>query len=186
MCSVLPPIFPDQNVSVYENATFDEAVGGPLTVYPPSADVAVIFRIVDGNTTLFKIGVCNGQLRINDPLLSYHAQSSYTLIVQGQSNGLDTSATNATIMVSVLKVPHPPVFNDTACMFTVNEAEPLGTLLIGTDIYAADVDGSNITYSIDPVSAGAVYVKVDNITGEVSTTAVLDYSITTQVRWHHQ
>lgn len=163
-CTVLPPVFWDQNVTVYENATFDEAVGEPLQYIQQAQDVAVTFIVLEGNTTVFKVGLCNGQIRIKSPLLDYHAQNEYTLLVQAQANGLATAAANATITIYVLNVPHVPVFNETVCQYEIEEGLPIGTLL-GPEVYAYDIDGRNVTYSLDMFSGAVGKVTVDNITG---------------------
>ncbi len=111
-----------------QNATVDDAVGSVLVATQTGLDVAVTFYIITGNTTVFKIGLCNGQLRINQALLNYQQQPSYTLLVQARSNALASSATNATITVNVLNVPHAPVFNSSTCV--VSGASFFSSLLV--------------------------------------------------------
>lgn len=148
-----------------QNASYDDAVGAPLVASQSGTGVAVTFYILSGNTTVFKIGMCNGQIRINNPLLDYHQQSVYTLLVQAQSNALATSATNATITVNVLNVPHPPVFLSPTCTLSVDELLPANTA-IPPAVGAYDIDGRNVTYAIDPYTSGAAYVSVNRTTGQ--------------------
>lgn len=140
----------------------------------PGTDVAVTYYIVDGNTTIFKIGLCNGQIRINNPYLDYHAQPVHTLVVQARSNALLTSATNATIIINVLNVPHPPVFNATSCTLSVNESMPAGTR-IPPAIGVYDIDRRAVTVYVDTSSPGSDKVLMDASTQLLYTLYPFDY-----------
>jgi hypothetical protein len=150
-----------------QNATTDGPVGDPLVATHLGTDVAVTFYIVEGNTTVFKIGLCNGQLRIANPLLDSREQSVYSLIVQARSNALVTSATNATVTVNVMRVPKPPVFNNTECQLMIDEGQPVGTLLTPA-VSAYDVDYGMVTYAVDPTSAGATLAAINTTNGSMS------------------
>jgi hypothetical protein len=139
-------------------------VGDPLVATQPGTDVAVTFYIVEGNTTVFKIGLCNGQLRIANALLDSREQSVFYLVVQARSNALVTSATNATITVNVLRVPKPPVFNNTDCQLLIDEGRPVGTLL-SPPVSAYDVDYGMVSYAVDPTSAGATLAAINTTSG---------------------
>jgi hypothetical protein len=105
-----------------QNATSDEAVGHPLVAIQDGTDVSVTFQILSGNDDgIFKIGYCNGQIRIQLPILNYRAQNTYVLSVAARSNGLLTSTTIANITVLVMNVPHNPVFNASSCSRSIPE-----------------------------------------------------------------
>ncbi len=100
----------------------EDPVGPALIATHPGLDVAVLYFIIAGNDAgLFKLGICNGQLRIALAVLDYNVQNAYVLTVEARSNGLITSATAANITISVVNVPHVPVFNSTTCSLFVNE-----------------------------------------------------------------
>ena len=117
------------NIECYydpQNATTDDAVGEPLVAIQNGLDVSVTFVILSGNSAgVFKIGYCTGQLRVQLPVLNYNLQNTYVLSVAAQSNGLTSSQTVATITISVLNVPHVPVFNSTTCSRSISENSKL-------------------------------------------------------------
>ena len=111
-----------------QDANTDDPVGGALVATHPGLDVAVLFYITAGNSAgIFKLGICNGQMRIALPVLNYHIQNTYVLTVEARANGLITSATPANITISVINVPHVPVFVSSVCVMSVNEN---GTFLL--------------------------------------------------------
>ncbi len=105
-----------------QNATTDFPVGEPLVAIQNGLDVSVTFAILSGNSAgIFKIGYCNGQLRVQLPVLNYNLQNTYVLSVAAQSNGLTASQTVANITILVMNVPHVPVFNFTTCSRSIIE-----------------------------------------------------------------
>lgn len=161
-------MFLNQTVTVYENATTDEAVGPPLVAVQLGSDVSVTFSILSGNEdSVFKIGFCNGQLRILSPTLDYYVKNMYVLSVRAASNGLVESSTVANITIHVLNVPHVPVFNSTTCVVSVPEAGAVG-LIMPPAVVAVDIDGREVSYSVNPLSVGATRVTIGNTTGEFS------------------
>ncbi len=105
-----------------QDARAEDPVGSALVASQPGTDVAVLFYITAGNDAgIFKLGICNGQMRIALPILKYHVQNTYVLTVEARSNGIATSATPANITISVINVPHVPVFDSTTCALFVSE-----------------------------------------------------------------
>ncbi len=100
----------------------EDPVGPALVATHPGLDVAVLYYITAGNDAgVFKLGICNGQMRIALAALNYRVRNVYVLTVEARSNGLITSAAAANITISVVNVPHVPVFNVTTCSLFVNE-----------------------------------------------------------------
>lgn len=105
-----------------QSAEVDAPVGDPLVATHDGKDVAVLFYIVGGNDdSIFKLGICNGQVRIQIAALNYHVKKLYVLEAEARANGLITSATRANITIEVINVPHVPVFNNTACARNISE-----------------------------------------------------------------
>ena len=106
-----------------QSAGAGSAVGPPLNASQPGVDVAVLFYITEGNEgNLFSLGLCNGQLRLVSATLDYHVTPVYTLVVEARSNGLLASATSANITVTVLNVPHTPLWLTAPCTRVINES----------------------------------------------------------------
>jgi len=98
-CRIRPPVAKDQNRTVLEESDRNTAVGEPL-VATLEADEQMEFSI-DGGDPLgaFKIGLCDGLIRVNDPqLIDYETVQQFNLTVTIGVNGYRS---NTTIMVRI-------------------------------------------------------------------------------------
>jgi hypothetical protein len=149
-----------------QDAGVDAEVGPPLYANHEGKDVAVLFFIVGGNEAgLFKLGICNGQVRLVRAGLNYNERSTYVLSVETRSNGLLTSATTANITITVINVPDVPVFNETSCVRSVNETSPIGTVFSGGPVSAYDVDGRSLFYFVNPNRVGSDMAAITDASG---------------------
>jgi hypothetical protein len=129
-------------------------------------DVAVLFYIIGGNDEgMFKLGICNGQVRLVYAGLNYHERNTYVLSVEARSNGLITSATKANVTITVINVPDVPIFNETSCVRSVNESSPVGTMFSDGPVSAYDVDGRALFYLVNPNSVGSDMAGITSLSG---------------------
>jgi hypothetical protein len=182
LCYLNPPTIKNHTVAVYENATADATVGDPIVAEHGGLDVAVTYLIVGGDdpARVFKIGLCNGQVRVSLPVLDVYVKDTYTLEVEARANSQPTSAARANVTVKVMGVPHPPRFNDTSGR-TVTENVPNGTLILPC-ARASDPDSDPLVFSKGTERADNSPAIAVNASGCMSVVAPINYEQTRFVR----
>lgn len=113
-------------------------------MYAYDADVGqgLTFSLVDGPPNLFVVDGCSGIIKVNNPVLNYEANSTYTLLVRVQDDGTDVPGpprltADQYVTVIVRDVNEACVTNNYAR--SIDENSPVGTL-IGTPVVATDPD----------------------------------------------
>lgn len=146
-CVVSPvaerPVFPAGQIRyVDENVQSGASVGGPMYAYDADAGQGLIFSLVDGPPNLFVVDGCSGIIKVNNPVLNFEVNSTYTLLVRVQDDGTDVPGparltADQYVTVIVRDVNEACVTNNYAR--SIDENSPVGTL-IGTPVVATDPD----------------------------------------------
>lgn len=113
-------------------------------MYAYDADVGqgLTFSLVDGPPNLFVVDGCSGIIKVNQPILNYEVNNTYTLLVRVQDDGTDVPGparltADQYVTVMVRDVNEACVTNNYAR--SIQENSPVGTL-IGTPVVATDPD----------------------------------------------
>ena len=109
--SAVPPVFQlPLNRSVPENSVIDTLVGTPLIASTNASNVAVTYQLGTGNgTSVFKIGFCDGQLRVLASYsLDYEQANVYCMAVSALADNQVTAMTTVDVCVNVVDVNEPP------------------------------------------------------------------------------
>lgn len=172
-----PTLSGDQSIDIPENIPINVAVANFTASDPDFMPVSI--TIISGND--------EGKFRISDDgvisiagQLDFELIQSYMLTIQAD----DGDATDeASLSVNVLDVNEfPPVFSGPTS-FTVEEESPAHTV-VGT-VSATDGDGSapnnKITYTFSLQNSIDDYFLLDSSSGEITTAAVLDREMLTDL-----
>lgn len=182
-----PVVVDSATMYVDEEVPRNTLVGSPLNASDSDPDQTLIFSIFGGNIDgAFKIGACNGQLRVANATLNYEdpmVGGVYNLIVKVEDDGFPPSSAFAAIDIVLRDVNDPPVFTQLQVQRSVNENSPVGAA-VGAPLPVVDEDaGAVLSYVIElgdsegffnvsadgqmrVARAGLDFEKVNPITGQ--------------------
>jgi len=165
---------------VLEGADVGTVVGQVTATDPDPAD-SVLFSIIGGNVgNAFRIGACDGTLRVadNGPPggLSIATQASYALVVRVQDDATLPKSDNATVVVTLVDVNDPPSCPVAPLVRGVAEDAAAGDA-VGAALVATDPDNTAEELSWSVFSGGNGLLDLHASSGQllVSAAAVLDH-----------
>ena len=166
-----PPVVDTKTFSVNENSPNGTAVG-TVTALDPEGN-SPTFTIIDGNSdNIFDIGASSDQITVLDnTLLNFEAQSSYTLTIQASDGSLTgTAITN----INVLDINEVPTVN--GATYSIQENSSVGTS-VGT-VTATDPEGS-VTFEIFSGNTSSAFA-INQTSGEitVNSSTPLNFEVT--------
>ena len=142
-----------------------------------TANSVLNYNLISGDSTnRFEINTLTGLISLRNALdVDPNGQQLYTLTILATDSGSPHLSSNPSATVSIRVVnfnEHQPLFTKRLYELFVPENTSVG--LIGTSVNATDKDGDQLTYSLLN-STDASYLKIDNITGELSLAKNLDF-----------
>lgn len=137
---------------------------------------AVAYRIVDGNTSLFHVGLLNGTISLIAPL-DYESATWHTMIITAEDYGSPPLSANATVTVLVTDVnDNAPVLNNESYTLSLLENTTVGDVVM--QVNATDPDtgnGGRISYRLlDADTQTASFVFAIDATGAIRLTSRLN------------
>ena len=192
------PKFPDQDPNitgdqsdtamreVAENTDAGMSIGAPVTAEDKdSTDNGVLlYTLAGADEGSFGIVRSTGQLKTKAKL-DYETKNEYMVMV----TATDPSGASDSIMVTIMVTDGPdgatitlgpgpppepentaPAFDGSSATRMVAENAAAGAY-VGDPVTATDADDDSLTYSL----SGSMYFDVDSETGQIMTTAMLDY-----------
>ena len=162
--------------SIAENAGSGVDIGTPISATDADSDT-LTYTLGGTDASTFSIDSTTGQLR-TDAFLDYETKSSYAITIT-VSDGSLTDTINVTINVTdVDEAPSnsEPVFTEgSSTTRSVDENSDSG-IDIGSAVSATDADDDTLSYSLS--GTGAASFSIDSTSGQISTSASLDYETT--------
>ncbi len=162
--------------SIAENAGSGVDIGTPISATDADSDT-LTYTLGGTDVSTFSIDSTTGQLR-TDAFLDYETKSSYAITIT-VSDGSLTDTINVTINVTdVDEAPSnsEPVFTEgSSTTRSVDENSDSG-IDIGSAVSATDADDDTLSYSLSGTDAAAF--SIDSTSGQISTSASLDYETT--------
>ena len=150
-----------------------ENVGGPITAVDADSD-AMIYRLSGDDAASFKTDN-NGQITTKVKL-DFETKDMYVVALTAEDPSGARDSIQVTIMVldgpdvAVIVANAAPAFDAETAERSVDEDMPAGTD-VGDPVEATDPNGDDVTYTI----SGSMYFEIDEMSGQITTTAVLDY-----------
>ena len=157
-----PPVVADASLTVPEDARIGDAIGLVPAADPDNDDLT--YTVTDGDEAVFAVD--NHGNVTTKQLLDFETRNTYGLTVDVSDGHLVESASLAIEVTNVNERPETSDFET-----SVPENAPIGTLV--DTVTASDPDGDPLSFSITRHPGGAF--AVDPVTGDITTTAVLDY-----------
>ena len=162
--------------SIAENAGSGVDIGTPISATDADSDT-LTYTLGGTDVSTFSIDSTTGQLR-TDAFLDYETKSSYAITIT-VSDGSLTDTINVTINVTdVDEAPSnsEPVFTEgSSTTRSVDENSDSG-IDIGSAVSATDADDDTLSYSLSGTDAASF--SIDSSSGQISTSASLDYETT--------
>ena len=166
--SVAPEFADDQatEFSVAENSAEGEAVG---TVAATDANDDDLTYSLGGDDAMYFAIDDMGQITVGEgAMLDYETKMSYSVTVTADDGTGFTASIDVTIMLT--DVNEAPMFDAATAERMVDENMDAGTA-VGDPVTAMDEDGDDLMYTISE----SMYFGIDAMSGQISTTAMLDY-----------
>ena len=172
------PEFPDTETgarSVAENTDAGEDIGAPVAATDPDEGDTLTYTLGGADMASFDIDAATGQL-MTSAALDYETTTSYTVMVTATDG--DGESETVTVAITVTDVNEAPEFPDTETgARSVAENTDAGED-IGAPVAATDPDvGDTLTYTLG--GADMASFDIDAATGQLMTSAALDYETTT-------
>jgi len=145
-CMPVPPTItaPAAAFEIEERSKPGENVGIPITGTTASPDQTILWYIkADGNSDdggsfagtkdatgnflpVFRVGICDGQIKVANALLNYAYKTQYVVTIVGKTDGDDRAVAEVQVTINVLNKNDPPTM-DPSSPFLVDENSPVGT-----------------------------------------------------------
>ena len=167
-----------RSVRVGDDTTDRDSFGEPVVAIDPDADT-LTYTISGDDASFFFIVSDTGQLQVNTTVIA-DSKTTYSVTVTA-SDGKGGSD-SIVVTISVTRVPlakenNAPEFTDGDSK-TLSIAENTGSgVNIGDPVSATDADNDNLTYTLGGTDASSF--SIDSATGQLQTSAALDYETTT-------
>ena len=160
-----PVIQQDAWLTILEESPVNTKVGYPINSTDEDVRQVGLYSIVGGNDAgVFKIGGCDGQVRVRNPaLIDYEQVKNYTITVMVVDDGVPPLNATAEVFIEILNRNDPPEIKPQ----TLSVGENLRLWeAVGTPVVAFDQDGDDLLFSIE---AGNEFENfaIDNTTGQL-------------------
>ncbi len=187
-----PPVFTEGDSttrSIAENTDSEVNIGTPITATDADGDT-LTYSLGGTDKDAFSLNSTTGQL-ITKTALDYETKTNYSITITADDGNDSRASINVTINVAdideqpVNEEPeneepineqpenNVPVFTEgSSTTRSIAENTDISTYF-GTPIAAIDPDGDTLTYSLNGTDAEAF--TVDSTTGQLQTSATLDY-----------
>ena len=171
-----PPIFTEgtnTTRSIRENTAAGQNIGDAVKATDRDTADTLTYTLGGTDAAAFTVDSTTGQLK-TEASLDYETKDSYTVMLT-VSDGKLTSV--ITVAIRVSDVNEAPTFTDgTSITREIAENTAAGEN-IGAVITATDPDNDTLTYTLGGTDAAAF--KIDTATGQLKTSAALDYETKT-------
>lgn len=136
----------------------------------------VTYHVTKGNEEAkFKISESDGYISIQQPL-DYETTKLYRLTVTARDQGPIPKENSQIFTISVTDVnDYPPTFQQNMYDAFIAENQPIRSFVFQAQAQDLDADLSPVEYEITGDQQGIAMFGISRQTGEVTTTAVLDY-----------
>lgn len=162
------PVVEDISASVYEDALVGTVVAQATALYSTGTEN---WLLIDDAGGLFTINSATGEIS-TAAVLDYESASSYVLTVSMTDDA--ATAVSALVLIDIINVNEAPVVSDVSV--SVPEDTAVGTVI--ASLISIDPDsGDAPAYSITSGNDGSFVINSN--TGEITTSAALDYETTT-------
>ena len=172
------PIFANSTAarSIAENTGSGEDIGAAITATDVDANTTLTYTLGGADAASFSIVSTSGQLQTN-AALDYETKTTYSVRITVSDSEL-TDTIDVTINVTDVDENRAPAFADgTSTTRSVAENTAADTN-IGSAVSATDPDTDDtLTYSLSGADAAAF--SINSTTGQLQTSAVLDYETKT-------
>ena len=170
-----PPVFTEGATTtrtVAENTASGTNIGNPVAATDADNDT-LNYSLSGTDANSFSIVPETGQLQ-TFAALDYETQTTYTVTITVSDGNHGDDMITVTINVTDVS-DYAPVFTDgTNTTRSVAENTALGTN-VGTPVAATDAENDTLTYTISGTDAASFIV--DDETGQIRTSAVIDYEV---------
>lgn len=159
-----PPLFPNQNFTITENAPNGAWVGN-VQAMDPDAGQSVTFMLQGGNLgNVFVLNPVNGQLSVsNNIFLDYESVPVFDLIIKVEDNSLEHLSITNHLIIQLVNINDIPLI--IPAQFSIEENSENGSL-VGT-VSAFDQDtGQLLSFSIVSGNLGGTF-QIGTSSGEV-------------------
>ena len=160
-----PVLQQDAYLTILEESPVNSKVGDALNATDEDPVDNLLFSIVGGNDEeVFKIGGCDGQVRVRRPdMIDYEQVTEYTITVMVVDDGVPPLNATAEVYIEILNRNDPPdIKPQTLYVF---ENVTLGDE-VGAPIQAFDQDGDALFFSIEAGNEFSAF-RIDNTTGQL-------------------
>ena len=179
--------------NISENIAVNTAIGDLNATDPDKGSNGQIKYSI-GDTELspsylreyFSINEFSGKLIVTSNLMEDPKTFTYTMTAVAEDKGVPAKFAYVKVTVNVLRNPNPPRFLTSPYRATVDENVDVGYNVV--KVSAVDEDGDPVTYEIKDQKPQSLYFKIDPISGQITTNAVLyddnvlSYTITVLAR----
>lgn len=158
-----PVVVPGQVVAVEEESPRNTEVGAKVNSTDEDRGQEPFYRIEGGDPLgNFKIGSCDGQIRVEVPP-DFETKEFYDLLITVTDDGSPPAKGEGIVRVNIINVNDPPTMEDQTR--SVGEHLPAGTL-VGSPVDAEDEDGDALSFEILAGDENGVFA-VDEGTGQL-------------------
>jgi hypothetical protein len=183
-----PPTFDSSSVTVGvdENSPVETLVGS-VSVYAKDEDnlikkkdtlVYSLIPVSKNSTKFFKIDSLTGEIKVAEDSLDYETVAVYQVKVRVTDNRGPQSADTMLVIINVNDVNEKPTIAQQK--FSVDEMEPVGTVLNGSPVKDGDLDTAKAfkMHKYFAIDGDTAKFAIDSLTGALTTKEVLTYSNT--------
>ena len=183
-----PPTFDSSSVTVGvdENSPVETLVGS-VSVYAKDEDnlikkkdtlVYSLIPVSKNSTKFFKIDSLTGEIKVAEDSLDYETVAVYQVKVRVTDNRGPESADTMLVIINVNDVNEKPTVVQQK--FSVDELEPVGTVLNGSPVKDGDLDTAKAfkMHKYFAIDGDTAKFAIDSLTGALTTKEVLTYSNT--------
>lgn len=181
-----PTLAAGQVRQIAEDSPKDFRVGLPLNWVEEDVEQDITFSIVTGDTSLWSVGTCNGQLYLLKPELDYETTNQYTIRVRATDSGTPSRFHEQDVVIQVVNVNEAPRLLPQ--VFTIDE-NAYGTLTPASPPYEDEDTPEVLTWSIvtndqDGKDSTRGAFQIDSSTGVISVApgAEMDYETKSSFR----
>ena len=163
-------------ISVDENTPAGTELGPPITATDEDAGATLVYSLGGDDAASFAIDAATGQL-MTMAELDHETKGSYTLTVM-VTDGVHSAEITVMVTVDVDNVNEAPVFGEGDSTDRHVDENTEAGMAIGDPVTATDEDaGDTLEYSLGGDDAASF--AIDAATGQLMTSAALDYEMTT-------
>ena len=174
------PVFTDGSSTtraVAENTASGQNIGAAVAATDADSGDTLTYSLGGADAAAFSIDDTTGQLQTS-AALDYETQTSYSVIVSVSDDSGGSDSITVTINITDVNENRAPVFTDgssttRAVAENTDSGQNIGTMISATDPNTGDT----LTYTLG--GADAASFSIDGTTGQLQTSAALDYETQT-------